>query len=352
MKVLVVNPGATSTKISVFDEENEIFKTKLEHSGKEVASYEKVVDQMPMRRDKILAALEENGYKLSDFDAVCGRGGLFKPIPSGTYLVNDAVIADVKAARFGEHAANLGSYIAKELADRAGIPAFFVDPVCVDEMQPMAKVTGLKGLEWRSQFHALNHKAVARKAAKQLGKKYEDINLIVAHLGGGVSVAAHCKGRCIDIYNVKENGSMGMDRGGALPDLGIVDLCYSGKTKAEVKKILSTEAGVYSYLGTMDFREVEDRAFSGKDDEALFIFNTLAYQLAKDIGAMAAVLRYDIDALVFTGGMAHAKPFTDEICSYVGKLAPVFIFPGEEEMRSLAEGALRVLHGEPASIYE
>ena len=216
----------------------------------------------------------------------------------------------------------------------------------------MARVTGLKGLEWRSLFHALNQKAVARKAAASLGKKYEELNLIVVHLGGGVSVAAHRKGQCVDVYNVKENGSMGLDRGGALPDLGIVELCFSGKTKAEVKKILSTEAGVYSYLGTTDFREVEDRAFSGEDDEALFIFNTLAYQLAKDIGAMAAVLKYDVDAIAFTGGMAYSKAFIKELTSYVEKLAPILVFPGEEEMRSLAEGALRVLHGEPARSYE
>ena len=351
MRVLVINPGATSTKVSVFDEENEVFKLKLEHSAQDVAAYKNIVDQMPMRRDLILAGLEENGWKLTDFDAVCGRGGLFKPIPSGTYLVDDDVLADIKVAKYGEHAANLGSYLAKELADRAGIPAFFVDPVCVDELQPMARVTGLKGLEWRSLFHALNQKAVARKAAKQLGKKYEELNLIVVHLGGGVSVAAHEKGRAIDVYNVKEGGAMGLDRGGALPVLGIVDLCFSGKTKAEIKKLLSTQAGVYSYLGTTDFREVEDRAFSGKDDEALFIFNALAYQLAKDIGAMGAVLKGDVDAIVLTGGMAYAKPFVKEISSYVQRIAPVLVFPGEEEMRSLAEGALRVLHGEPAKRY-
>ena len=352
MKVLVINPGATSTKVSVFDEENEIFRTDIRHTAEDLVPFGSIVEQMPMRRDRVLAELKANGFAQTDFDAVCGRGGLFKPIPSGTYLVNDAVIDDVQNARYGEHAANLGACLAKELADRAGIPAFFVDPVCVDELEPVARITGLKGLSWRSLFHALNHKAVARKAAAQLGKRYEECNLIVVHLGGGVSVAAHRQGRCVDVYNVKENGAMGLDRGGALPDLGIVELCYSGRTKEEVKKLLSTGAGIYSYLGTTDFREVMARAFSGKDSEALLIYRAFAYQIAKDIGAMAAVLRFQVDAIVYTGGIAYSDRFTDEISSYVGRIAPVFIFPGEEEMRSLAEGALRVLHGESARTYE
>jgi butyrate kinase len=221
----------------------------------------------------------------------------------------------------------------------------------VDELQDVARVSGLKGIERQSFFHALNHKAVARKASGLLGKNYEDINLIVVHLGGGVSVAAHSHGRVIDTFNVKDDGAMGLDRAGGLPVTAIVNLCFSGKTKGEIKKMLSLEAGVYSYLGTRDFREVEGRAFGENDEEAGLIFRAFAYQLAKDIGAMAAVLRFQVDAIVYTGGIAHSDRLCAEVDSYVGGIAPVIRIPGEEEMRSLAEGALRVLHGQPAKEY-
>ena len=208
----------------------------------------------------------------------------------------------------------------------------------------------MKGMERQSFFHALNHKSVARRAAQQMGRSYEELNLIVAHLGGGVSVAAHEKGRVVDVYNVKDDGSMGLDRGGALPVNAVVELCYSGREKAEVKRMLGSEAGVYSYLGTKDFREVEKKMNDG-DKEATLIFRALAYQLAKDIGSMAAVLRFRVDAIVYTGGMAYSESLCREITSYVSKVAPVICLPGEEEMKSLAEGALRVLHGGKCSEY-
>lgn len=350
MKVLVINPGATSTKLAVFDETAELLRISIDHSAADLAPFAHVADQMPWRRDLILRALDEKNVSIREMDAVCGRGGLLRHIPSGTYRVNDAVIRDILDPPYGEHAANLGAYIAKELADPLGIPAYFVDPVCVDELSDLARVSGLKGVERQSFFHALNHKSVARKAAAQLGKPYEALNLIVAHLGGGVSVAAHEKGRVVDNFNVKDDGSMGLDRGGALPVNAIVDLCYSGKSRAEVKSLLGSGAGVYSYLGTKDFREVECRAFGG-DSEALTVFRALAYQLGKDIGAMAAVMRFRVDAIVYTGGMAYSERFCDEISSYVSAVAPVLRLPGEEEMRALAEGALRVLHGEPCREY-
>lgn len=350
MKILVINPGATSTKIAVFDEEEELFKKSIDHSAEDLAPFAHVIDQVEFRKDVILKTLTEAGYKMSDFDAASGRCGMLRHIPSGTYGVTDKVIEDI-VHPIGEHAANLGAYLAKELGDMAGIPAFFVDPVCVDEMNDLARVSGYKGMERQSFFHALNQKSVARKAARSLGKPYEALNLIGVHLGGGVSVAAHEKGKVVDVFNVKDDGSFGMDRAGSLPVNALIDLCFSGKTKAELKKALGSEAGVYSYLGTKDFREVEGNAFEKKDPESLLIFRALAYQLAKDIGAMGAVLRYDVDAIFLTGGMAHSERFCDEISSYVKKIAPVLIFPGEEEMRSLAEGALRVLHGEPASVY-
>ena len=346
MKVLVINPGATSTKICVFDEENEVMRVGLDHDAAEIQKYPHIVDQAPFRTDAVLKAVEENGYKLSDFDAICGRGGLFKHIPSGTYKVNDAVIHDIENPPYGEHAANLGAYIAKNLADQVGIPAFFVDPVCVDELEDVARYSGLglPGFERQSFFHPLNHKSVGRKAAKDLGKAYEELNLIICHLGGGVSVAAHKKGRVVDVNNVKDEGSMGMDRGGTLPANALVNLCFKeGMTKTEVKRIIGQEAGIYSYTGTKDFRTVENAAFEDGDAKMLGAFKAIAYQLAKDIGAMAAVLRYEVDAIIFTGGMAYSERFCDEISSYVQKIAPIMRYPGEEEMKALAEGALRAL---------
>ena len=351
MKVLIINPGAVSTKIAVYDERTELFRVNIEHDADELRRYSRVVEQTPFREEVILRALHSAGYELRDFDAICSRGGLLRHIPSGTYAINDRVLADIENPPYGEHASNLGAVIAKQLADQVGIPAYFVDPVSVDEMSELAHISGFAGMQRESFFHALNQKSTARRLAAQLGRAYEELNLIVVHLGGGVSVAAHQKGVVIDDYNVKDDGSMGMDRSGALPVNAVINLCYSGKTKAEGKKLLGYDGGVYSYLGTKDFREVERRAFSGEDAEASLIFRAFAYQLAKDIGAMAAVLRYKVDAIVYTGGMAHSERFCNEISSYVGAVAPVYRLPGENEMQALAEGALRVLHGEPAKEY-
>ena len=345
MKILVINPGATSTKIAVFDEEQQLYKLGLDHSAEELNQFDRVIDQADYRKAAILDAITAAGYKLSDFDAVCGRGGLYRPIPSGTYAVNDKVMHDVETAPYGEHPSNLGAYLAKKLGDMVGIPAFFVDPVCVDEMTEVAHYTGFAEFRRLCQFHALNHKSIGRKAAQELGKAYEDVNLIVCHLGGGVSVGAHRHGRVVDVCNVKDEGSMGMDRAGGLPVNQLIDYCFSGKTKDEVKKTLGRRAGMLSYVGTTDFREVRARMAEG-DAKAAEAYQALVYQLAKDIGAMAAVLHFDVDAIVYTGGMAFGETFCDDITAYVGKIAKVIRLPGEEEMRALAEGALRVLHGQ------
>ena len=351
MKVLVINPGATSTKIAVFEEDQQLFKLGLDHSAEELDQFDKVIDQADYRKKAILDAVAEAGFHLSDFDAVCGRGGLYRPIPSGTYAVNDKVMHDVETAPYGEHPSNLGAYLAKQIGDMVGIPAFFVDPVCVDEMTEVAHYTGFAEFRRLCQFHALNHKSIGRKAAAQLGKKYEDVNLIVCHLGGGVTVGAHQHGRVVDVCNVKDEGSMGMDRGGGLPVNQLISYCFSGKTKDEVKKILGRRAGMLSYVGTTDFRVVCAKVVEG-DPKFTEAYQALVYQLAKDIGAMASVLHFDVDAIVYTGGMAYEQFFCDDITAYVGKIAPVIRMPGEEEMRSLAEGALRVLHGEQeASVY-
>lgn len=355
MLVLVINPGAVTTKIAVFSDETgapeESFSRTIDHGGHPLEQYEKILDQAPYRRSVIESALRDAGYTPSDFCAVIGRGGLLRHIPSGTYAVDEAVLRDLRDPPYGEHASNLGAVLAKDLADEAGIPAYFADPVSTDELEPLARYSGLHGIERESFFHALNQKSIARRASAELGRPYGDLNLIVAHLGGGVSVAAHCHGRVIDNYNVKDDGAMGLDRAGALPVNAVVNLCYSARSKAEVKRLIGTNAGVFSYLGTRDFREVERRAFSGEDPKALEVFRAMAYQLAKDIGSMAAVLRFRVDAVVYTGGMARCRPFVDEIASYVGALAPSVYLPGENEMRALAEASFRALHGEPVKSY-
>ena len=345
MKVLVINPGATSTKVAVFDEETQVYKTTVDHSPQELDRFDRVIDQADYRQQAILDAVAQSGFRLSDFDAVCGRGGLYRPIPSGTYAVNDRVMHDVETAPYGEHPSNLGAYLARRIGDMVGVPAFFVDPVCVDEMTEVAHVSGFAEFRRLSQFHALNQKSVGRKAARRLGKSYEEARLIVCHLGGGVSVAAHDHGRVVDVFNVKDEGAMGMDRGGGLPVNQLIDYCYAGRSREEVKRTLGRRSGMLSYVGTTDFREICAGVVSG-DERFTAAYRALVYQLAKDIGAMAAVLHFEVDAIVYTGGMAYEQFFCDDITAYVGRLAPVLRFPGEEEMRALAEGALRVLHGE------
>lgn len=345
MKVLVINPGATSTKVAVFEEEQELLKKSIVHTAQELEGFDRVIDQAEFRQRAVLEAVAEGGFRLKDFDAVCGRGGLYRPIPSGTYAVSDRVMQDVEQAPYGEHPSNLGAYLARRIGDLVGIPAFFVDPVCVDEMTEVAHVSGFAEFRRLSQFHALNQKSVGRKAARRLGKSYEEARLIVCHLGGGVSVAAHDHGRVVDVFNVKDEGAMGMDRGGGLPVNQLIDYCYAGRSREEVKRTLGRRSGMLSYVGTTDFREICARVVSG-DERFTAAYRALVYQLAKDIGAMAAVLHFEVDAIVYTGGMAYEQFFCDDITAYVGRLAPVLRFPGEEEMRALAEGALRVLHGE------
>ena len=345
MKVLVINPGATSTKVAVFEEEQELLKKSIVHTAQELEGFDRVIDQAEFRQRAVLEAVAEGGFRLEDFDAVCGRGGLYRPIPSGTYAVSDRVMQDVEQAPYGEHPSNLGAYLARRIGDLVGIPAFFVDPVCVDEMTEVAHVSGFAEFRRLSQFHALNQKSVGRKAARQLGKSYEEARLIVCHLGGGVSVAAHDHGRVVDVFNVKDEGAMGMDRGGGLPVNQLIDYCYAGRSREEVKRTLGRRSGMLSYVGTTDSREICARVVSG-DERFTAAYRALVYQLAKDIGAMAAVLHFEVDAIVYTGGMAYEQFFCDDITAYVGRLAPVLRFPGEEEMRALAEGALRVLHGE------
>ena len=347
MKTLVINPGSTSTKIAVFDGENSIYKKTIRHNAEEIKNYPKIVDQFEFRVNLILKELESNNFKISDFSAISARGGLLHPIKSGTYRVNDDMVKDLMESRYGEHASNLGAIIAKTLSDKYGVPAFIVDPVVVDEMKPIAKFSGLKDVERKSIWHALNHKAIARLVARDLGKKYEDVNLIVAHLGGGISVAAHEKGKVIDVNNaLNGDGPFAPERAGGLPIVSLLDLCFSGKyTYEEMLKNLAGYGGLVSHLGTNSAMEVEERINKG-DAYAKLVYEAMAYQIAKSIGELATVFSGNVNAIVLTGGVANSKLLVDWVKERVSFIAKVLVYPGEDEIRPLALGALRVLRGE------
>lgn len=353
-RILVINPGSTSTKIAVFDDENEVFKVNISHPLEEIQKYPRIIEQFSFRKVVILNELAKAGISKESLKAVVGRGGLLRPIPSGTYLVSEKMLEDLKAEVQGEHASNLGAMIAHSIATELNIPAYIVDPVVVDEMEEIARITGLPFIRRRSILHALNQKKVARQAAADIGKPYEELNLIVVHLGGGISVGAHKKGRIVDVNNaLNGDGPFAPERAGSLPAVDLVELCFSGKyTKAEIKKLLAGKGGIVAHLGTNDMRAVEEKVKNG-DPKAELIIKAMAYNVAKWIGAMATVLEGKIDAVVLTGGLAYYRYFVDLIKERCEFIAPVYIYPGEDEMKALAEGALRVLKGEEkARIYE
>ena len=345
--ILVINPGSTSTKVAVYRGEEPVFVESIAHSTDELSKFKRISDQFDFRKQLVLNLLKEKGIDESELSAVVGRGGLIKPVESGTYEVNDLMLEHLRQGLLGEHASNLGGLIAAAIARPLGIPAFIVDPVVVDEMEPVAKLSGLPEITRKSIFHALNQKCVARMAAKELGKAYEDVNLIVAHLGGGISVGAHKKGRVVDVNNaLNGDGPYAPERAGGLPAWDLVQLALSGKyTKEELKKKLAGKGGIVAYLGTNDLREVERRVDQG-DEYADLICEGMAYQVAKEIGACAAVLEGKVDAIVLTGGLAKSQRFVNRIKKRISWIAPILIYPGENEMRALAMGALRVLKGE------
>ena len=353
MKVLVINPGATSTKVAVFEEEQELLKKSIVHTAQELEGFDRVIDQADFRQRAVLEAVAEGGFRLEDFDAVCGRGGLYRPIPSGTYAVSDRVMQDVEQAPYGEHPSNLGAYLARRIGDLVGIPAFFVDPVCVDEMTEVAHVSGFAEFRRLSQFHALNQKAVAKRYAKEIGKPYESLNLIVCHMGGGVSVGAHVKGEVVDTGNALEGeGPFSPERSGTLPSGALVDLCFSGKyTEQEIRRMITGNGGLLAYTGSTDMQELMRRAAT--DAKVREVIDAFHYRVAKEIGAMAAAMKGQVDQIILTGGIAHGQETVDALKGYVSWIAPVTVYPGEGELLALAEGALRVLRGEEtAKIYE
>lgn len=346
-RILVINPGSTSTKIGVFDNERSIFEKTIRHDTEEIKQYKSIIDQYEFRKQTILAALDEEGINISKLSAVCGRGGLLRPIEGGTYRVNEQMLTDLRKGYSGQHASNLGGILAHEIATALNIPAFIVDPVVVDELDPIARISGFSLIERKSIFHALNQKAVARRVAKQLGKTYEEVNLIVAHMGGGITVGAHKQGRVVDVNNgLDGEGPFSPERAGTVPAGDLVSLCFSGEYyREEIMKKLVGQGGLVGYLGTNDAVKVEKMIAAG-NEKAKLVYSAMAYQVAKEIGAASAVLAGKVDAIVLTGGLAYGKGFVKEIADRVNWIAEVIVQPGENELQALAEGALRVLRGE------
>lgn len=352
--ILVINPGSTSSKLALYQGQQEVMASNIEHSKEELSGFEKITDQLNLRVKYIREFLNENDVKINDLDAVVGRGGLLKPIPGGTYQVNDKMLEDLKAGLQGEHASNLGGLIADSLATEADAQAFIVDPVVVDELDDLARLSGHPLFERKSIFHALNQKAVARNYASETGKKYEEITVIVAHLGGGISVGLHYQGKVIDVNNaLAGEGPYSPNRSGGLPTLDLANYCYEPDNDYnDVKKKLLGNGGVVAYLNTNDMRDVEEKAEAG-DQEADLIYSGMAYQVAKEIGSLGPVVKGKVDAILLTGGIAYSDYFVDQVKDQVGYLAPIKVYPGEEEMSALAAGAERVLTGqEEAKIYQ
>jgi butyrate kinase len=349
MKILAINPGSTSTKIAVYKDLHEDYTKTLRHSTEELSEYPRILEQYEFRKRIIIDALKEADLNISKIDVVVGRGGLLKPIPGGVYRVNDLLIEDLHKEILGEHASNLGGILAKEIASEAGkkVPAFIVDPVVVDEMEDIARLSGHPELPRVSIFHALNQKAVARRYAREHKLKYQDVNLIVAHLGGGVSVGAHANGRVIDVNNgLNGDGPYSPERTGTLPVGALTKLSYSGKYQFhELKNMITGKGGLVAYLKTNNSFEVEKRIDAG-DEYAQLVYEGMAYQIAKEIGSLSTVFKGKLDAILLTGGLAKSHVICNWISERVSFIAPVLVYPGEDEMQALAESAYYALIGE------
>jgi len=347
-RILVINPGSTSTKIGVYRNAKSRFLKTIRHSFEELHVYQKVSDQFEFRKEIILEELQKAEVKLDEITAVIGRGGLVKPIESGVYEINQRLKEDLRKGVLGEHASNLGGLIADEIANALpAARAFIADPVVVDELQPVARISGHPQFERISIFHALNHKAVAKAHAKFLEKNYEEMNIIVAHMGGGITVAAHRNGRVIDVnQGLDGDGPFSPERSGTLPVGSLAKLCFSEKySLAEVKKMITGNGGYIAYLGTNDAYKVEMMAEKG-DEKAKLIQEALAYQVGKEIGAMSAVLKGNVDVIILTGGVAYNSWIVDYIKTMAAHIARIVVYPGEDEMKSLAMNALHVMRGD------
>ena len=350
-KLLIINPGSTSTKIGVYEDEKELFEKTLRHSTEEIAKYDTIYDQRNFRKEVILEVLKENNFDMKSLSAVVGRGGMLKPITGGTYAVTDALLEDLKVGAQGQHASNLGGIIANEIATELGIPSYIVDPVVVDELQDIARISGVPEVPRKSIFHALNQKAVAKRYGKESGKGYENLNLIVTHMGGGVSVGAHKNGKVIDVNNALDgDGAFSPERAGGVPTGGLVKMCFSGKyTEAEVYSKLVGNGGFNAYLNTNDVRDVL-KSMSEGDKEAKKYFDAFIYQVCKDIGAMSTVLEGKVDKIILTGGISYSDVVVEAIKKRVSWIADIKVYPGEDELLALAQGAIRVLSGEEKAL--
>ncbi len=347
IKSLIINPGSTSTKIGVFEDETLLFEETLRHSTEEIAQYASIVDQKDFRKQIILDLLKSKDFDINSLQVIVGRGGMLKPIPGGTYAVSDALLEDLKIGKQGQHASNLGGILAREIADSIGVPSYIVDPVVVDELMPISRYSGVPELPRTSVFHALNQKAVAKRFAKEQGKAYNTLNLVVVHMGGGVSVGAHEKGRVIDVFNALDgDGAFSPERAGAVPSGALIKMCFSGKyTEKEVYKKIVGNGGFNAYVGTNDMRDVEKMVSEG-DKKAEEVREAFIMQVAKNIGSMSCVLKGKVDQIIITGGIAYDKVVVSELKERVGFIAPVTVYPGEDELLALAQGALRVMNGE------
>lgn len=352
-KLLIINPGSTSTKIGVYEDEKELFEETLRHSTEEISKYASVFDQREFRKNVILDLLKEKNFDIKTLSAVVGRGGMLKPIEGGTYAVSDDLVNDLKIGVQGEHASNLGGILAKEIADELGLPSFIVDPVVVDELAEIARLSGTPFIPRKSKFHALNQKAVAKRYGKESGKGYENLNLIVVHMGGGVSVGAHSKGKVIDVNNALDgDGPFSPERAGGVPSGDLVKLCFSGNyTEKEVFSMLVGNGGLNAYANTNDMRDILKQMEEG-DSKAKLLFDAFVYQICKDIGAMSTVLKGKVDKIILTGGIAYSPVVDDAIKERVSWISDLQIYGGEDELLALAQGAIRVLSGEEkAKIY-
>ncbi|MBN2384897.1 butyrate kinase [bacterium] len=345
--VLAINPGSTSTKIACATETDLITELTIEHPAQELRQYNLVTEQIDLREKAVQAALQNIDFKTMKLVAVVGRGGIMKPIQGGTYLINQKMLDDLRTCTYGNHPSNLGAILAHALAEQYHIPSYVVDPVTVDELIPEARISGVPGIERISLFHALNVRATARRAAQDLHRDFSTCNFVLAHLGGGISIAAFRQGKIIDVNKaLLGQGPFSPNRAGSTPIGDIVNLCFSGTlSQAQILKLLASESGLYGYLKTADVKQVLQRIDDG-DDHARLIYNAMIYQITKEIGAMAVALKApQIDAIVLTGGMAHSTRVIDDITGPVRFLAPIMIYPGENELEALIQGAFRVLNG-------
>ena len=345
-KILVINPGSTSTKIGVYEDEKLLFDKTLRHPAEEIAKFESIPAQREWRKQLVMDALAENNFDAKQLTAVSGRGGLVAPLHGGTYAVTDKMVADCTVGVQGQHACNLGALISREIGDELGIPSFVVDPPAVDELCAVARYSGHPALIRRSKFHALNQKAVAKRYAKEHGVPYESLNLIVCHMGGGISVGAHVKGNVIDTENALDGeGPFSPERAGSLPSGGLVDVCFSGKyTEAEVRKMLTGRGGLVAYVGSTDMRDIIKQAET--DPKTAEVVDAFHYQIGKEIGSMAAAMNGKVDQIILTGCIAYGKETVEALTKMIGWIAHITVYPGEDELLSLSQGALRVLTGE------